>query len=153
MLKFIIPLSFFLITSFSSLAQSVVKDWCLPKNKYQRNIPFHKFEDGVDYVPTNKFVLWGSHFTAVAGAAPIEGPAIAVYWGWMPALLWVTFGSIFFAGVHDFGALWASNRHDARNQFDVDVLFGNRLNQTIKLWQVKTKLCDCSASACFNFIL
>ena len=47
MLKFIIPLSFFLITSFSSLAQSVVKDWCLPKNKYQRNIPFHKFEDGV----------------------------------------------------------------------------------------------------------
>ncbi|MDG2420534.1 MAG: carbon starvation protein A [Gammaproteobacteria bacterium] len=77
--------------------------------------PAHKFEDGVDYVPTNKFVLWGSHFTAVAGAAPIVGPAIAVYWGWLPALLWVTFGSIFFAGVHDFGALWASNRHDAKS--------------------------------------
>ncbi|MCY4264105.1 MAG: carbon starvation protein A [Gammaproteobacteria bacterium] len=77
--------------------------------------PAHRFEDGVDYVPTNKFVLWGSHFTAVAGAAPIVGPAIAVYWGWLPALLWVTFGSIFFAGVHDFGALWASNRHDARS--------------------------------------
>ena len=77
--------------------------------------PAHRFEDGIDYVPTNKFVLWGSHFTAVAGAAPIVGPAIAVYWGWMPALLWVTLGSIFFAGVHDFGALWASNRHDAKS--------------------------------------
>ncbi len=77
--------------------------------------PAHRFEDGIDYVPTNKFVLWGSHFTAVAGAAPIVGPAIAVYWGWAPALLWVTFGSIFFAGVHDFGALWASNRHDAKS--------------------------------------
>ena len=77
--------------------------------------PAHRFEDGVDFVPTNKFVLWGSHFTAVAGAAPIVGPAIAVYWGWAPALLWVTLGSIFFAGVHDFGALWASNRHDAKS--------------------------------------
>lgn len=77
--------------------------------------PAHRFEDGVDFVPTNKFVLWGSHFTAVAGAAPIVGPAIAVYWGWGPALLWVTLGSIFFAGVHDFGALWASNRHDAKS--------------------------------------
>ena len=77
--------------------------------------PAHKFNDGVDYVPTNKFVLWGSHFTAVAGAAPIAGPALAVYWGWAPALLWITFGSIFFAGVHDFGALWASNRHDAKS--------------------------------------
>lgn len=77
--------------------------------------PAHRFDDGVDYVPTNKYVLWGSHFTAVAGAAPIVGPAIAVYWGWAPALLWVTLGSIFFAGVHDFGALWASNRHDAKS--------------------------------------
>ena len=48
--------------------------------------PAHRFEDGVDYVPTNKFVLWGSHFTAVAGAAPIVGPAIAVYWGWACAM-------------------------------------------------------------------
>ena len=77
--------------------------------------PAHRFNDGVDYVPTNRYVLWGSHFTAVAGAAPIAGPALAVYWGWAPALLWVTFGSIFFAGVHDFGAVWASNRHDAKS--------------------------------------
>ena len=77
--------------------------------------PAHQINDGVDYVPTNKYVLWGAHFTAVAGAAPIVGPAIAVYWGWVPALLWVTFGSIFFAGVHDMGALWASNRHGAKS--------------------------------------
>jgi len=77
--------------------------------------PAHQFNDGVDFVPTNKFVLWGAHFTAVAGAAPIAGPAIAVYWGWVPALLWVTFGSMFFAGVHDMGALWASNRHGAKS--------------------------------------
>jgi carbon starvation protein len=77
--------------------------------------PAVRIDDGVDYVPTNKFVLWGAHFTAVAGAAPIVGPAIAVYWGWVPALLWVTFGSIFFAGVHDMGALWASTRHGAKS--------------------------------------
>lgn len=77
--------------------------------------PAHQFNDGIDYVPTNKYVLWGAHFTAVAGAAPIVGPAIAVYWGWVPALLWVTFGSVLFAGVHDMGALWASNRHGAKS--------------------------------------
>lgn len=73
--------------------------------------PAHQFRDGVDYVPTNKYVLWGHHFTSVAGAAPIVGPAIAVIWGWGPAFLWVVLGTIFFAGVHDMGALWASVRN------------------------------------------
>ncbi|RUO60244.1 carbon starvation protein A [Pseudidiomarina insulisalsae] len=77
--------------------------------------PAHEFEDGVDFVPTNKYVLWGHHFTSVAGAAPIIGPAIAVIWGWVPAFLWVVFGTIFFAGVHDAGAIWASNRNRARS--------------------------------------
>jgi carbon starvation protein len=77
--------------------------------------PAHEFADGVDFVPTNRYVLWGHHFTSIAGAAPIVGPAIAVYWGWVPAVLWVVFGTIFFAGVHDFGALWASNRHKGRS--------------------------------------
>ena len=77
--------------------------------------PAHEFEDGVDFVPTNKFVLWGHHFTSVAGAAPIVGPAIAVIWGWLPAFLWVTLGTIFFAGVHDFGAIWASVRNRAKS--------------------------------------
>ncbi len=63
--------------------------------------PAHEFEDGVDFVPTNRFVLWGHHFTSVAGAAPIVGPAIAVIWGWLPAFLWVVLGTVFFAGVHE----------------------------------------------------
>jgi len=77
--------------------------------------PAHELEDGVDFVPTNKYVLWGHHFTSVAGAAPIIGPAIAVIWGWVPAFLWVVFGTIFFAGVHDAGAIWASSRNKAKS--------------------------------------
>ena len=77
--------------------------------------PAHTLEDGVDYVPTNKYVLWGHHFTSVAGAAPIVGPAIAVIWGWLPAFLWVTIGTVFFAGMHDMGALWASIRNKGQS--------------------------------------
>lgn len=73
--------------------------------------PAHAQQDGVDFVPTNKYVLWGHHFTSVAGAAPIVGPAIAVIWGWLPAFLWVIFGTVFFAGVHDASAIWASVRN------------------------------------------
>jgi carbon starvation protein len=77
--------------------------------------PAHEFEDGIDYVPTNKFVLWGHHFTSVAGAAPIVGPAIAVIWGWLPAFLWVILGTIFFAGVHDMSSIWASVRNKGKS--------------------------------------
>jgi carbon starvation protein len=77
--------------------------------------PAHEQKDGVDYVPTNRYVLWGHHFASVAGAAPIVGPAIAVIWGWLPAFLWVVFGTVFFAGVHDFGALWASTRNRGKS--------------------------------------
>lgn len=73
--------------------------------------PARRYEDGVDFVPTNKFVLWGHHFTSVAGAAPIIGPAIAMIWGWGPALAWVLIGTVFMAGIHDFGTLWASVRN------------------------------------------
>ena len=77
--------------------------------------PAHSMRDDIDYVPTNRIVLWGHHFTAVAGAAPIIGPGIAVIWGWLPAFLWVVIGTMFFAGVHDFGAIWASIRNQARS--------------------------------------
>src|SRR5690625_4042177 len=87
----------------------------LGRRVYQLNASFttpaHELRDGVDYVPTNKYVLWGHHFTSVAGAAPIVGPAVAVIWGWLPAFLWVTLGTVFFAGMHDLGALWASVRN------------------------------------------
>ena len=77
--------------------------------------PAHEFEDGVDFLPTNRNVLFGHHFTSVAGAAPIVGPAIAVIWGWLPAFLWVVLGTIFAGAVHDFGALWISTRHNANS--------------------------------------
>lgn len=77
--------------------------------------PAHEFRDGIDFVPTNRHVLLAHHFTSVAGAAPIVGPAIAVYWGWLPALLWVVLGTVFAAGVHDFGAIVTSVRNRARN--------------------------------------
>ena len=77
--------------------------------------PAHSMKDGVDYVPTNKYVLWGHHFTSVAGAAPIIGPAIAVIWGWVPAVLWVVLGTIFMAGIHDMSAVWASMRNKGQS--------------------------------------
>ena len=88
--------------------------------------PAHAMRDNIDYVPTHRVVLWGHHFTAVAGAAPIIGPGIAVIWGWVPAFLWVVLGTIFFAGVHDFGAIWASVRNRARS---VGALTGDVVSQ------------------------
>jgi carbon starvation protein len=79
-----------------------------------RHTPSHEFEDGVDYVPTDRKVLWGHHFTSIAGAAPIVGPAIGVIWGWLPALIWVVLGTIFMGAVHDLGALAISLRHKGR---------------------------------------
>ena len=77
--------------------------------------PAHEFSDGVDFVPTNKHVVFGHHFTSVAGAAPIVGPAIAVFWGWGPALAWIVLGTIFalvrFAGrVYSQGLLHSGAR-------------------------------------------
>ncbi len=80
-----------------------------------RITPAHQLKDGIDYVPAKKWVLFGHHFTSIAGAAPIVGPAIAVIWGWLPALLWVVFGSILIGGVHDFGALVVSIRSEGKS--------------------------------------
>jgi len=74
-------------------------------------VPAHELRDDIDYVPTQRQVLFGHHFTSIAGTGPIVGPAIAVFWGWLPALLWVVFGSIFVGAVHDFGALFVSLRN------------------------------------------
>lgn len=92
--------------------------------------PAHAYRDGVDYVPTNKWILWGHHFTSVAGAAPIVGPAIAIYWGWIPAVAWVVLGTVFAAGVHDFGALVLSARHQGHS---VGTLANRLIGQRAKL--------------------
>ncbi|MBG89758.1 MAG: carbon starvation protein A [Verrucomicrobiales bacterium] len=81
--------------------------------------PSEKYKDGVDYVPTDKGVVFGHHFTSIAGTGPIVGPAIAVMWGWVPALLWVVLGSIFIGAVHDFGALVVSLRNKGQTVGDV----------------------------------
>ncbi|MCH2173616.1 carbon starvation protein A [Myxococcota bacterium] len=78
-------------------------------------VPSQQFEDGIDYVPTRLSVLWGHHYTSIAGAAPIVGPAIAVIWGWLPALVWVVLGTIFMGAVHDFAALVISLRNRGRS--------------------------------------
>jgi len=70
--------------------------------------------DDYDYIPTDRHILWGHHYTSIAGAAPIIGPTVAVIWGWGPALFWIVFGTIFIGAVHDFGALALSARKDGQ---------------------------------------
>jgi carbon starvation protein len=82
-------------------------------------VPSAELEDGTDYVPTAKSVVFGHHFTSIAGTGPIVGPALAVMWGWVPALLWVLFGSIFIGAVHDFGSLVVSLRNRGQTVGDI----------------------------------
>lgn len=77
--------------------------------------PAHELEDGVDYVPAKAPVLLGHHFSSIAGAGPITGPINAAIFGWVPVVLWILIGGIFFGGVHDFGALFASLRHKGQS--------------------------------------
>ncbi|NIW35422.1 MAG: carbon starvation protein A [Gemmatimonadetes bacterium] len=92
--------------------------------------PAHEYRDGVDYVPTNRHVLFGHHFTSIAGAAPIVGPAIAVIWGWLPAFLWVVIGTIVGGAVHDFGVLWLATRHKGRS---IGTLAGNIVGERARV--------------------
>ena len=77
----------------------------------QALVPAEELRDDVDFAPTPRQVIFGHHFTSIAGTGPIVGPAIAVFWGWLPALLWVLLGSIFIGAVHDFGYLVISLRN------------------------------------------
>ncbi len=96
----------------------------------QAIVPSIAHRDDVDFVPTSPEVVFGHHFTSIAGTGPIVGPAIAVFWGWLPALLWVIFGSIFVGAVHDFGALVISMRHDGKTIGDTA---GTLINPRAKL--------------------
>ena len=90
--------------------------------------PAHEYNDGVDFVPTDKHILFGHHFTSIAGAAPIIGPCIAVYWGWLPAVLWVVVGTIFMGAAHDFGALVLSLKEKGKSVADISALtINNRI--------------------------
>jgi carbon starvation protein len=81
----------------------------------ERKTPSQELEDGVDYVPTKKEIIFGHHFTSIAGTGPIVGPAIAIIWGWVPAMLWIFLGSIVMGAVHDFGALVISMRNQGKS--------------------------------------
>ncbi|AJC91379.1 carbon starvation protein A [Campylobacter subantarcticus] len=113
--------------------------------------PAHEFRDEIDYVPASKFVLWGHHFTAVAGAAPIVGPAIAVQWGWLPAFLWVVLGTVFFAGIHDMSALWASVKNQGKSIGNVcQKVIGTKIGQ---LFMVVIFLVLLMVNAAFGVII
>jgi len=87
--------------------------------------PAIQFEDGVDFVPTKKEIIFGHHFTSIAGTGPIVGPAIAVIWGWVPALLWVFLGSAVMGAVHDFGSLVISLRNQGKSISEVTAKYIN----------------------------
>ncbi len=93
-------------------------------------VPSREFEDGVDFVPTRRHVLWGHHFASIAGAAPIVGPAIAVIWGWLPALIWVCVGTLFMGAMHDFSALVISLRHKGRS---IGEVAGHVINRRVQV--------------------
>jgi len=81
--------------------------------------PSKEFQDNVDFVPTQKPILFGHHFTSIAGTGPIVGPAVAIVWGWVPAMIWILVGSIFMGAVHDFGAMVVSLRNQGRSIGDI----------------------------------
>ena len=93
-------------------------------------VPSVALNDDRDFVPTKKSIVFGHHFTSIAGTGPIVGPAIAVMWGWLPALLWVLFGSILIGAVHDFGSLIVSMRNRGQTVGDIA---GRVLNKRVRV--------------------
>lgn len=102
-----------LVCGYLFYGRWLCKQWGVGEGKEET--PAHTMEDGVDYVPAKAPVLMGHHFSSIAGAGPITGPIGAAIFGWLPVTLWVLVGGIFFGGVHDFGALFASIRHKGQS--------------------------------------
>jgi len=82
-------------------------------------VPSQELSDGIDYVPTRKGIIFGHHYTSIAGTGPIVGPAIGIIWGWLPALIWVFVGSIVMGAVHDFGTLVVSLRNQGKSMSEL----------------------------------
>lgn len=80
-----------------------------------KQVPSKKFDDGHDYVPTNKWILLGHHFAAIAGAGPLIGPVLAAQFGYLPGTLWILIGGVLAGGVHDMVILFASVRQDGQS--------------------------------------
>ena len=101
-----------LVIAYLTYGRWLAKQWGVDPS---RQTPAHEMEDGMDYVPAKTPVLLGHHFSSIAGAGPINGPIQAAVFGWVPVLLWVLIGGIFFGAVHDFGALFASIRNKGKS--------------------------------------
>ena len=101
-----------LAVAYLTYGKWLAKQWGIDPS---RETPSHTEEDGVDYVPAKAPVLMGHHFSSIAGAGPITGPIGAAMFGWLPVTLWILIGGIFFGGVHDFGALFASVRNKGQS--------------------------------------
>lgn len=95
------------------------------KLRADASVPAVELEDGIDYVPARKGIIFGHHFTSIAGTGPIVGPAIGIIWGWLPAILWVFLGSIFMGAVHDFGSLVVSMRNDGKSISEIAAKYIN----------------------------
>ena len=115
-LLIIIAAIILLVIGYVTYGSWLAKQWGIDPS---RETPAHSKEDGVDYVAAPAAVLMGHHFSSIAGAGPINGPILASTFGWVPVFLWCVFGGIFFGGVHDFGALFSSLRHDGKTLGEV----------------------------------
>ncbi len=104
------------LVGYTTYGAYLSKKWGIDPS---RKTPAHTINDGVDYVPAKAPVLLGHHFSSIAGAGPIVGPIGAAIFGWVPVFLWIVVGSLFFGGVHDMGALFASVRHDGKSLGEV----------------------------------
>jgi carbon starvation protein len=93
--------------------------------------PSKQFEDGIDFVPTRKGIIFGHHYTSIAGTGPIVGPAIGIIWGWAPALIWVFVGSIVMGAVHDFGSLVVSMRNQGKSLSEITARYINSRARTL----------------------
>jgi len=113
--------------------------------------PAHSMEDGVDYVPTSAPVLMGHHFSSISGAGPITGPIAAAMFGWVPVTLWILVGGIFFGGVHDFGALYASICH--KGQTIGEIISANMSRRAKRLFIIFSYLTLVLVVAAFSSIV
>ncbi len=100
------------LAAYATYGAYLAKQWGIDPG---RKTPAHTMRDDVDYCPANAKVLLGHHFSSIAGAGPITGPITAAVFGWLPVYLWIVLGSIFVGGVHDWGSLFASIRHEGKS--------------------------------------
>lgn len=155
MIYYIIAIITIFIVAYFTYGKFLEKNYQI---KETEDVPSKKFYDEVDFVPTNKFVLLGHHFSSIAGAGPIVGPILAgLSFGWLPAILWIVLGTIFIGGLHDFSSLIISIRHEGWSIAQVANKYINKTTYKIFLlfiWlalvYVVAVFCDLAADTFFN---